>query len=63
MIIFYCNYSWFPVHTTSLNNTNDLISGDNKGHASYLMEQLMNNGALPGKVYSILAIAKCDKLL
>lgn len=36
-----------------MNNTNDLISGDNKGYASYLMEQLMNNGALPGKVYSI----------
>lgn len=50
MIIFYYKYSWFPVHTTSLNNTNDLISGDNKGYASYLMEQLMNNGALPGKV-------------
>ncbi|XP_065884101.1 uncharacterized protein [Dysidea avara] len=41
--------SWFPVHTTSMNNTNDLISGDNKGYASYLMEQHMNNGALPGK--------------
>ena len=46
-------YSWFPVHTTSLNNTNDLISGDNKGYASYLMEQLMNNGALPGKVHPV----------
>ena len=45
-------YSWFPVHTTSMNNTNDLISGDNKGYASYLMEQLMNDGALPGKVCS-----------
>jgi len=33
-----------------MNNTNSLISGDNKGYASYLMEQLMNNGALPGKV-------------
>ena len=44
-------HSWFPVHTTSMNNTNDLISGDNKGYASYLMEQHMNNGALPGKVF------------
>ena len=26
--------SWFPVHCTSINNTNSLISGDNKGVAS-----------------------------
>jgi len=35
-----------------MNSTNDLISGDSKGYASYLMEQHMNNGALPGKVYA-----------
>ena len=23
--------NWFPVHCTSMNNTNFLISGDNKG--------------------------------
>lgn len=33
-----------------MNNTNGLISGDNKGHASYLMEKCMNKGALPGQV-------------
>ena len=33
-----------------MNNTNTLISGDNKGYASYLMEKDLNNGALPGKV-------------
>ena len=43
-------YSWFAVHCTSMNNTNNLISGDNKGYASYLMEKYMNNGALPGQV-------------
>ena len=42
--------SWFPVHCTSLNNTNRLISGDNKGYASYLMEKEMNPESLPGKV-------------
>ena len=42
--------SWFAVHCTSMNNTNGLISGDNKGHASYLMEKDMNKGALPGNV-------------
>ncbi|XP_064644788.1 uncharacterized protein LOC135498445 [Lineus longissimus] len=36
--------SWFPVHCTSMNNTNSLISADNKGHASYLFEKEMNGG-------------------
>lgn len=50
--IFYLPHfcSWFAVHCTSMNNTNTLISGDNKGHASYLMEQAMNKGSLPGQV-------------
>ena len=42
--------SWFAVHCTSMNNTNRLISSDNKGYASILFEQMMNPGALPGKV-------------
>lgn len=42
--------SWFAVHCTSMNNTNRLISGDNKGYASYLFEQHMNPNSLPGKV-------------
>lgn len=43
--------SWFAVHCTSMNNTNRLISGDNKGHASYLMEKAINGpGTLPGQV-------------
>ena len=57
VVCWWCNWyflhSWFPVHTTSMNNTNVLISGDNKGYASYLMEQHMNNGALPGKVFPL----------
>ncbi|CAL8468077.1 g7616 [Coccomyxa elongata] len=31
--------AWFPVHCTSINNTNSLISGDNKGVASQFMEE------------------------
>ncbi len=31
--------SWFPVHGTSMGNDNRLISGDNKGYASYLFER------------------------
>jgi neutral ceramidase len=34
--------NWFAVHPTSMNNTNKLVSGDNKGYASYLFEKQMN---------------------
>ncbi|MFC7965619.1 neutral/alkaline ceramidase [Streptomyces cinereoruber] len=30
--------SWFPTHGTSMTNGNTLISGDNKGYASYVWE-------------------------
>jgi neutral ceramidase len=33
--------NWFAIHPTSLGNTNKLISGDNKGYASYLFERDM----------------------
>ena len=35
--------NWFAVHGTSMNNTNTLISGDNKGYASYLLERYIKN--------------------
>ena len=34
--------NWFAVHPTSMNNTNHLISGDNKGLASQLLERYVN---------------------
>jgi hypothetical protein len=34
--------NWFAVHGTSMNNTNLLISGDNKGYASYIFEKRIN---------------------
>lgn len=40
--------NWFAVHGTSMNNTNKLISGDNRGRASMLFEQQMNGDKLPG---------------
>ncbi|EGG19472.1 hypothetical protein DFA_00049 [Cavenderia fasciculata] len=41
--------SLFSVHCVSMNNTNHLISGDNKGYASYMFEKYMNgNDSLPG---------------
>ena len=42
--------NWFSVHGTSMNNTNQLVSGDNKGYASYQFEAAHNPaGTLPGK--------------
>ena len=34
--------SWFPVHPTSMNNTNRLVSSDNVGYASILFEKELN---------------------
>ena len=31
--------TWYPVHCTSINNTNSLISGDNKGVAAQFLEK------------------------
>jgi len=31
--------NWFPVHGTSMTNTNKFISGDNKGYAEYIVER------------------------
>ncbi|KAM9831258.1 neutral ceramidase [Neosynchiropus ocellatus] len=41
--------SWFAVHAVSMNFTNRMVSSDNMGYASYLMEQDKNHGALPGQ--------------
>ncbi|CAK6983558.1 neutral ceramidase, partial [Scomber scombrus] len=41
--------SWFAVHAVSMNYTNQMVSSDNVGYASYLMEQEKNPGALPGQ--------------
>lgn len=42
--------TWFAVHPTSMNNTNTLISGDNKGLASLMFESKLNGpDYLPGK--------------
>ncbi|KAM3591500.1 uncharacterized protein V6R79_002795 [Siganus canaliculatus] len=41
--------SWFAVHAVSMNYTNLMVSSDNMGYASYLMEQEENVGLLPGE--------------
>jgi len=49
--------NWFAVHPTSMNNTNKLISGDNKGYASQLFEKHINGKEVrPGKVKSLINI-------
>jgi neutral ceramidase len=53
--------NWFAVHGTSMNNTNGLISGDNKGYAEFLMEQYMNgNGSIPGQGPFVAAFAQSN---
>jgi neutral ceramidase len=51
--------NWFAVHGTSMNNTNQLISGDNKGFASYQIEKA-KNGGLPGKGPFVAAFAQTN---
>lgn len=42
--------NWFAVHPTSMNNTNKLVTTDNVGYASILLEGAMEPQSLPGKV-------------
>ncbi|KAL3877147.1 hypothetical protein ACJMK2_034896 [Sinanodonta woodiana] len=53
--------SWFAVHCTSMNNTNHLISSDNKGYAELLFEMEMNTGALPGEGEFVAAFAQSNE--
>lgn len=53
--------NWFAVHGTSMNSTNQLLSGDNKGYASYLMEKLYNdNGTRLGQGSFVAAFASTN---
>ncbi|XP_062593743.1 uncharacterized protein LOC134255247 [Saccostrea cucullata] len=53
--------NWFAVHCTSMNNTNHLISSDNKGLAAQMFEADMNNGAFPGKGEFVSAFAQSNE--
>jgi len=53
-------FNWFAVHPTSLNNSNTLVSGDNKGHASYLFERDVNGVSNPGKGPFVAAFASAN---
>lgn len=52
---------WFAVHPTSMNNTNRLISGDNKGYAEYCFEKMMNPNSLPGEGPFVAAFANSNQ--
>jgi neutral ceramidase len=43
--------NWFAVHATSMGNDNKLISGDNKGYASYLFEKNKGTNYLASKTF------------
>lgn len=43
--------NWFAVHGTSMGNDNRLISGDNKGYASYLFEKAKGTNYLASKTF------------
>lgn len=42
-------FNWFAVHPVSMNNTNRLVSTDNVGYASILLEKEYNTNDLAGK--------------
>jgi len=52
--------NWFAVHPTSMNNTNTLISSDNKGVASILFENDMNPDSFPGEGPFVAAFANSN---
>jgi len=53
--------NWFAVHATSMNNTNTLVSGDNKGYAEYAMEKEANGPeSVPGMGPFVAAFASSN---
>ncbi|KAJ2950252.1 hypothetical protein O0L34_g11614 [Tuta absoluta] len=53
--------NWFAVHPTSMNNTNKLISSDNVGYASVLMEKELNGkNTIPGTGNIVAAFASTN---
>lgn len=52
--------NWYAVHPTSMNNTNKLVTSDNVGYASILLEQEMDPNAMPGQGNFIAAFASAN---
>jgi neutral ceramidase len=51
--------NWYPIHPTDRGQKNTLVTGDNKGHASWLFEQGMNNDASRQPFVAAFANANC----
>ena len=54
--------NWFSVHATSMNGSNQLISGDNKGLAALLMEHAMAPTSLAGQSPFVAAFATTNQV-
>src|SRR5262252_51309 len=52
--------NWFAVHGTSMGNDNHLISGDNKGYASYLFEKAKGTNYSADETF-VAAFAQSDE--
>ena len=52
--------NWHAVHPVSMGNSNVLISGDNKGYASYLFERSMQSDYLQDKTF-VAAFAQANE--
>jgi neutral ceramidase len=54
--------NFYPVHAVSLNSSNLLVAGDNKGYASYLFEKLKNPpGTLAGQGKFVAAFGQSNE--
>lgn len=52
--------NWYAVHPTSMNNTNKLVTSDNVGFASILLEREMDPDAMPGQGKIVAAFASAN---
>lgn len=52
--------NWYAVHPVSMNNTNHLVSSDNVGYASILLEKELNPGAVTGQGKVVAAFASAN---
>jgi len=52
--------NWYAVHPTSMNYSNHLISGDNKGAASQMFEKMVNPESLAGEAPFVASFASTN---
>lgn len=52
--------NWYAVHPTSMNNKNKMLSSDNVGYASILLEKALDRGSLIGHGKVVAAFASTN---